>query len=77
MRSSPGTSYRVVIVGTGGISRAHARVCQQNDQTDLVAVCDVSQANTHIHNVSKTSTGFIENSLKVFQRLPRLLSYII
>ena len=44
MRSSPGTSYRVVIVGTGGISRAHARVCQQNDQTDLVAVCDVSQA---------------------------------
>ena len=26
------------------ISRAHARACRQNDQTDLVAVCDVSQA---------------------------------
>ena len=38
------SSHRVVIVGTGGISRAHARVCQQNEQTDLVAVCDVSQA---------------------------------
>ena len=35
--------YRVVIVGTGSIARAHARACLQNDQTDLVAVCDVSQ----------------------------------
>ena len=36
--------YRVAIVGTGAISRSHATVCRQNDQTDLVAVCDVSPA---------------------------------
>ena len=40
MRSSP---YRVVLVGTGGISGAHATACSLTDRADLVAVCDVSQ----------------------------------
>ena len=43
MNNTKRNKYRVVIVGTGGISGAHARACLQNDQTDLVAVCDVSQ----------------------------------
>ena len=38
--SSP---YRVALVGTGGISRAHATACSQTDRANLVAVSDVSQ----------------------------------
>ena len=43
MNNTEKNKYRVVIVGTGSIARSHARACIQNDQTDLVAVCDVSQ----------------------------------
>ena len=43
MNNTKRNKYRVVIVGTGSIARAHARACLHNDQTDLVAVCDVSQ----------------------------------
>ena len=35
-------SYRVGLVGTGGIARAHGRACQQIAAAELVAVCDVS-----------------------------------
>ena len=35
--------YRVALVGTGGISRAHATACSLTDRADLVAVTDVSQ----------------------------------
>ncbi|MEM7533299.1 MAG: Gfo/Idh/MocA family oxidoreductase [Chloroflexota bacterium] len=35
-------NYRVALVGTGGIARAHATACSLTDQADLVAVCDVS-----------------------------------
>ena len=38
--SSP---YRVALVGTGGISRAHATACSQTDRAGLVAITDVSQ----------------------------------
>jgi xylose dehydrogenase (NAD/NADP) len=34
--------YRVALVGTGGISRGHARACQYTDRAELAAVCDVS-----------------------------------
>ena len=34
--------YRVGLVGTGGIARAHGRACQQIAEAELVAVCDVS-----------------------------------
>lgn len=37
------TTYRVALVGTGGISRAHATACALTDRADLVAVTDVSQ----------------------------------
>lgn len=37
-------SYRVGLVGTGGIARAHGRACQQIAAAELVAVCDVSAA---------------------------------
>ena len=43
MNNTKRNKYRVVIVGTGSIARSHARACWHNDQTDLVAVCDVSQ----------------------------------
>lgn len=35
--------YRVALVGTGGIARAHATACSLTDQAELVAVCDISQ----------------------------------
>ena len=34
---------RVALVGTGGISKAHATACMQTDRAELVAVTDVSQ----------------------------------
>lgn len=37
-------SYRVGIVGAGGIARAHGAACAAVDVAELVAVCDVSQA---------------------------------
>ena len=33
---------RVALVGTGGISRRHARACESTDKAELAAVCDVS-----------------------------------
>lgn len=36
-------AYRVALVGTGGIARAHATACSLTDRADLVAVTDVSQ----------------------------------
>ena len=38
-----GSPYRVALVGTGGISRAHATACSQTDRAELVAVTDVPQ----------------------------------
>lgn len=40
---SPGANvtYRVVIVGAGGIARRHARACQEVDDAALWGVCDV------------------------------------
>jgi predicted dehydrogenase len=36
-------SYRVGLIGTGGIARAHGKACQQVDRAELVAVCDISK----------------------------------
>ena len=36
-------SYRVGLVGTGGIARAHGNACQQIEEADLVAIYDVSE----------------------------------
>ena len=46
---SPGVrpTYRVGIVGTGGIARAHGLACQALDDVDLCAICDVSEAALH------------------------------
>ena len=38
------TTYRVALVGAGGISRRHSRACFLSERARLVAVCDVSQA---------------------------------
>ncbi len=35
-------SYRIGIVGAGGISRAHGRAIAQSDRAEIAAVCDVS-----------------------------------
>jgi len=35
--------YRVGLIGTGGIARAHGKACQQVERAELVAVCDISQ----------------------------------
>ena len=35
-------AYRVGLVGTGGIARAHGTACQQIAEAELVAICDVS-----------------------------------
>ena len=37
-------TYRVGLVGTGGIARAHGKACQLADSADLAAICDVSEA---------------------------------
>ena len=36
-------AYRVGLIGTGGIARAHGKACQQVERVDLVAVCDISK----------------------------------
>ena len=36
-------AYRVGIVGTGGIARAHGNACQQIEEAELVAIYDVSE----------------------------------
>lgn len=40
--SKPTRPYRVGLVGTGGIARAHGGACQLLDCAELVAICDVS-----------------------------------
>lgn len=37
------TSYRVGLVGTGGIANAHGSACQQAPSAELAAICDVSE----------------------------------
>ena len=37
------TTYRVGLVGTGGIARAHGRACQEAPSAELAAICDVSK----------------------------------
>ena len=36
-------TYRVGLVGTGGIARAHGNACQQIAEADLAAIYDVSE----------------------------------
>ena len=38
------SSYRVALVGAGGIARTHTTACALTERAHLVAVCDVSQA---------------------------------
>ena len=40
-------TYRVGIVGTGGIARAHGLACQALDDVALCAICDVSETALH------------------------------
>jgi predicted dehydrogenase len=42
-KSKPNT-YRVGIVGTGGIARAHGRACQELECVELSSICDISAA---------------------------------
>jgi len=37
------TTYRVGLVGTGGIANAHGNACQQAPSAELAAICDVSE----------------------------------
>ncbi len=46
-RSAARPPYRVGIVGTGGIARAHGLACRALDDVDLCAICDVSAAALH------------------------------
>ena len=41
-KSKPVT-YRVGIVGTGGIARAHGRACQELECVELCSICDISE----------------------------------
>ena len=43
MKSESQKKYRVALVGTGGISRGHARACESAERAELAAVCDVSE----------------------------------
>ena len=38
------STYRVALVGTGGISRSHAAACSLAERARLTAICDLSQA---------------------------------
>ena len=42
-KSAPIT-YRVGIVGTGGIAHAHGRACKELECVELCAICDISEA---------------------------------
>ncbi len=42
MNSETEKRLRVALVGTGGISRGHARACGNTDKAELAAVCDLS-----------------------------------
>ena len=35
-------TYRIGIIGAGGIAHAHVEAIRQIDEADLVAICDVS-----------------------------------
>ena len=37
------TTYRVGLVGAGGIANAHGNACQQAPSAELAAICDVSE----------------------------------
>ena len=37
------STYRVGLVGTGGIARAHGKACQEAPSAELAAICDVSE----------------------------------
>ena len=39
--------YRVGIVGTGGIAKAHGRACKELECADLSAICDISEEALH------------------------------
>ena len=39
--------YRVGIVGTGGIAKAHGRACKELECAELVATCDISEEALH------------------------------
>ena len=41
---SNNTHYRVGLVGTGGIARAHGKACQLAESAELAAICDVSES---------------------------------
>ena len=45
-------SYRVGIIGAGGIANCHARAVQELSETELVAICDISK--TALNNFGKT-----------------------
>lgn len=36
-------TYRIGIVGTGGIAHAHGRACQELECAELCAICDISE----------------------------------
>ena len=39
--------YRVGIVGTGGIAKAHGRACKELECAELFAICDISEEALH------------------------------
>ena len=39
--------YRIGIVGTGGIAKAHGRACQELECAELSAICDISEEALH------------------------------
>lgn len=56
--------YRLALVGTGGIARAHATACSYTDRAELAAVCDISPASlkrfTNQFDVRHTYTSLDE-----------------
>jgi xylose dehydrogenase (NAD/NADP) len=57
-------TYRVAIVGTGENARDHGRACQNVEQAELVAICDISEKAVsrfgEEYGVSKRYTDLIE-----------------
>ncbi len=41
------TVYRIGIVGTGGIAKAHGRACKELECAELSAICDISEEALH------------------------------
>ena len=65
-------AFRVGLVGTGGIARAHGNATQQIDDAILQAVCDVSEESLIVLHQFKVSNRYTD-LITCSKRKPRYI----